>query len=47
MQQHSLREVKIDGVDVSGLKTEAAVKKIMNTNNSFTIEKKRDKSLRR
>ena len=30
--------VKIDGVDVSGLKTEAAVKKITDANNSFTIE---------
>ena len=30
--------VKIDGVDVSGLKTEDAVKKITDANNSFTIE---------
>ena len=30
--------VKVDGVDVSGLKTDEAVKKITNANNSFTIE---------
>nr|WP_314631016.1 hypothetical protein [uncultured Mogibacterium sp.] len=30
--------VKIDNVDVSGLKTEEAVKKITDANNSFTIE---------
>ena len=30
--------VKIDGVDVSGLKTDDAVKKITDANNSFIIE---------